>query len=235
MTVFSETVRKMNEKCIDLKIGTLLHGYELDLLNEAEREQFEKHLLSCDFCLHELKNGSHVSKALLENQDLIAQLTEGRSGHDDQPTDVSWGKRTGKSGTRLLIRVAAVVALLLLPFGYYLISVQHGTPKPTETVLLLPDRSEGSVYTVSKNSNIEFQFVFEDSDPNREYVVTFVDSNGKIVHKDEHFTAFDKNSLGKMTLPSSLFIPGPYRLSITDPSAPSEAGSREYRFNIVYK
>ena len=38
------------DKCIDKKLGAKLYAYEIDLLDEAEKEEFEMHLLECKYC-----------------------------------------------------------------------------------------------------------------------------------------------------------------------------------------
>ena len=41
--------------CINSKIGSLIHAYELNALNEENCEKFELHLMECEFCFNEIK------------------------------------------------------------------------------------------------------------------------------------------------------------------------------------
>ena len=66
----------MNE-CINHSLREILHGYEMNRLNEADRERFEAHLLECAFCLTEAESMRRLTNALLANRSaMLAALRE---------------------------------------------------------------------------------------------------------------------------------------------------------------
>src|SRR5262249_46883399 len=62
-----ENISLMN--CTDPKIGRLLEAYEFGLLSEAERRQFDEHLLDCDYCAQDVFQTMPVVEALENNRD----------------------------------------------------------------------------------------------------------------------------------------------------------------------
>ena len=57
-------------ECIDKKIGDMLPLYELNLLSEADREKFERHLFECDCCLESVKRFRNESFLLNNDPDV---------------------------------------------------------------------------------------------------------------------------------------------------------------------
>ncbi|MBC8184541.1 hypothetical protein H8E88_25885 [candidate division KSB1 bacterium] len=54
-------------KCIDFEKGRLIGRYEFNLLTPGEKEEFEEHILKCDFCFRELYEFSPAVKLMKEN------------------------------------------------------------------------------------------------------------------------------------------------------------------------
>jgi hypothetical protein len=54
--------------CTDQDIGKLLGSYELDLLSEEERRQFENHLLECETCFQSLYHGAPIANLIREGK-----------------------------------------------------------------------------------------------------------------------------------------------------------------------
>jgi len=54
--------------CINEKIGNLLSSYELGLLSDEERKQFEGHLPECDFCTQELYRTAPITNLIREKR-----------------------------------------------------------------------------------------------------------------------------------------------------------------------
>ena len=54
-------------KCINPDIGRLIGRYEFDLLTPEEKEEFEEHILKCDYCFRELYEFSPAVKTMKKN------------------------------------------------------------------------------------------------------------------------------------------------------------------------
>ncbi|MDW7681146.1 MAG: hypothetical protein SCK70_11315, partial [bacterium] len=56
------------KKCIDSNIGRLIARYEFELLTANEKNEFEEHVLKCDYCFRELYEFSPAVKIIKENR-----------------------------------------------------------------------------------------------------------------------------------------------------------------------
>lgn len=54
--------------CISETIGSLLSSYELGILSDEERQQFEGHLLECEFCTQELYRTAPITNMIREKR-----------------------------------------------------------------------------------------------------------------------------------------------------------------------
>jgi hypothetical protein len=54
--------------CTDQNIGKLIGSYELDILSEDERRQFENHLLECEDCFQNLYQTAPITKLIREGK-----------------------------------------------------------------------------------------------------------------------------------------------------------------------
>jgi len=96
----------MNE-CIDKRLGNLLYAYEIDLLSDEEREEFEIHLLECKYCNDRVQNfqaATDIIKHDKEIKDVVARL------------DIVKAIPKKPSGTYIksILAVAAVLVILIL-------------------------------------------------------------------------------------------------------------------------
>ena len=60
-------------KCTDPKLRLQLHAYELDQLNDTERDSFEEHLMSCPFCLSEVRAMRPVAAMMTAHREEIRE------------------------------------------------------------------------------------------------------------------------------------------------------------------
>ena len=67
--------------CTDKKIGKLIGSYELDLLSEEQRREFESHLLECEHCFQSLYQTSPIANLIREEKLAPSRNVE---LHDDE-------------------------------------------------------------------------------------------------------------------------------------------------------
>ena len=90
-------------RCLNESIGRKLYAYEAGLLGEAETEQFELHLLECEYCnsqVRALEQGARIIRHDSEVRKAVARMA--------RPEPAAW-YRTGIGRTAL-----AIAALLVL-------------------------------------------------------------------------------------------------------------------------
>jgi len=117
---------------------TLAGAYALDALGEADRENFERHLLGCEAChaeaasLREAVGWLAEPTAAVPPPRLRGQVLAEASRTRQQPPPVRVTKRARKSwhgigwrAPRLAVAIAGVGMLLALALGTLLISTQH--------------------------------------------------------------------------------------------------------------
>ncbi len=96
----------MNE-CIEKRLGDRLYAYEIDLLSDDEREEFEIHLLECKYCndrVHNFQTAADIIKNDGEMKDIVARL--------DTSKNVS--KKSSFTYMKTILAVAAVIIILIL-------------------------------------------------------------------------------------------------------------------------
>ena len=54
----------MSHDCTDKRFQKMLHLYELNLLSETDRQQFEEHLFECDHCFDAVSRFADVTRHL---------------------------------------------------------------------------------------------------------------------------------------------------------------------------
>lgn len=113
------------ETCINPELRSRLHEYELGRLADAERESFEEHLMSCPFCLQEVRAMRPVAALVTEQRDaLVDALRKDGLTYESlrnrllSRPETMWDKLTAWlatwQGRTSLAGAVAVFALLML-------------------------------------------------------------------------------------------------------------------------
>ncbi len=98
--------------CTDSRFADMLHHYELGMLSDDLRQQFEMHLLECEQCFLEAERFRRAA-ALMRHDPDIARMAR-RAAGDDEP-DARTRRGLLRSRTlRVGLAAAAVLALLIL-------------------------------------------------------------------------------------------------------------------------
>lgn len=62
------------KNCTDLNIGKLIFAYEMGTLGDADRDRFDEHLMTCNFCCGELDEMCALAPALREHHHELAEF-----------------------------------------------------------------------------------------------------------------------------------------------------------------
>jgi hypothetical protein len=207
-------------KCIEPKVGALLHAYELQLLSEEETECFELHLMKCEHCLNRIRSiGQNIEMltSASEVAELIDEVAEVEPVDDIPVLKKLWRYIWPETSPILRPALLYVVILLLIIPAY------HGLIKPgkevvtgTKITYIVTNRSaEDNVITLEPR--IEHYLEFELSDRiNCEICQLVIESfEGEVMLDLKAFASINVHRVGILLLPD--IQPGIYRLIFTDP------------------
>jgi len=226
-------------KCTDLKLGALLHAYELKALSDEDAERFEIHLLECEHCFEQLKSFERVTNLLSSDEEVKELIRE--SSTEEYPRPESFLKKLWRyiwPEMPLLFKPALaylLILLMILPAYWGLRKVtETGTEiVPVQNINLAPSRSTGEdVFKINLGKDGLINFVFEAAIVGESYQVIIETKDGKVVYKSDSFREFDRYGTGRLLLPLAKMRPGYYRLVISDPRGEPPLNKREYTFGI---
>jgi tetratricopeptide (TPR) repeat protein len=100
---------KMSD-CIDKKYQRLIHLYELDLLSDHDKEQFELHMMHCDACFEEIEEFKKASDHLVFSNSVRDTI---RSISDSESKTAERAKAIKLRFSRRLIPITVTVAIIL--------------------------------------------------------------------------------------------------------------------------
>ena len=96
--------------CMDKNIGELIGGYELGLLSDEEKRQFENHLLECEYCFQSLYQAAPITNLLRKEKLAPSQNIE----FQDEKEKVSFRL----FGRKWALAAATVITVLLITFVF---------------------------------------------------------------------------------------------------------------------
>jgi tetratricopeptide (TPR) repeat protein len=103
-------------ECSHPEIGKKIHAYELGLLDGDELDQFETHLLECDYCYNEVVKFRTPAHIILTDQKIISDVRNSINGKASEGiTDISEMRRRKRRNNILkVLAAAAIIAFVLI-------------------------------------------------------------------------------------------------------------------------
>ncbi|MBU0985422.1 MAG: tetratricopeptide repeat protein, partial [candidate division Zixibacteria bacterium] len=132
-------------ECINKRLGERLYAYELGMLNDADRDEFEVHLLECDFCRAEAESFLPTVSLLTDDsqtRDRVSELV----GENAPAAESSITPVRGKHRTlwQTVVAVAAVLAILILrPWGIHFDTADDVTASENRVAVMYFDNLSG--------------------------------------------------------------------------------------------
>ncbi len=106
--------------CVEKRFEKMIYLYELGMLSEEEKQEFELHLYECDHCFEKVKSFEETAHQLRNSQHLRDEIARMDSRNIEQESEEK-SKAAGRIWQRLVpasFAVAAIILLLLLkPFS----------------------------------------------------------------------------------------------------------------------
>lgn len=218
-------------RCTDPEVGNMLHAYELNQLDDDQRQTFEQHLMLCDHCFREVEAFAGVARLLRSDEELAEMIARA-----DQPVsakskfrrilDALW-----PSAKPLLLRpLVAYVALALLIYPAY-IGLRTGRTRDFQSAqTLFMNGTRGiSQSDASANRPLTIAFHIESGVNQDTLVLAIVDSFGNIRYSDSSYTELSRSHMGSISLAARALPAGEYTLKV---SALSDSLVAAYRFEL---
>jgi hypothetical protein len=121
--------------CTDKNIGRLIGSYELGLLSDKEKQQFENHLLECEYCFQDLYESAPVANLIREEK--LAPSQKVRLQEDAEKVPVRFFQK------KWAFAVASVLTVLMAAFVFVLLQ------SPGEKTKRLRGHDDVSILVVS--------------------------------------------------------------------------------------
>jgi hypothetical protein len=225
----------MTDKCTKPELGAMLHAYEMGGLSEDDAERFELHLISCDYCLAEIRNFSHYIDVMRSSE--AARAAVANSAEDTAqprmsrlrrwlwPRDIPHIFRPG---------IFVIVILLLVYPGFVgFEEMFEKSPRYIQAAALSSARSMGQQpQTFSGSKDAVITFMFSGAVEGKPYTLTILSESGKTVYTDPAFADFDEFETSRLLIDAGTFAPGTYRMQIVDPTDESGNGKQQYYFQV---
>ncbi|PKK85095.1 MAG: hypothetical protein CVT49_00710 [candidate division Zixibacteria bacterium HGW-Zixibacteria-1] len=230
----------MDDKCIDETAGTLLHAYELGLLSTEEKDRFETHLLSCDYCYAEVKKFMPRGLMLGRAADVKKALQEKLADIGTEPSSRKKLSQYLWPRLPLILKPAFLyflILVLLVPSYMGLKKIteyEYGKEiKPVQMIYLTPTRTPvKNVFESGKETDGVIFIACPGVDKNNSYILEILTESNLPVLVIDDFDKFDERGTAQLVLPWKLMKNGNYQLIIRESTADSTHLLCRYEFGI---
>ncbi|UCC45741.1 MAG: zf-HC2 domain-containing protein [Candidatus Zixiibacteriota bacterium] len=222
-------------ECNDLQYKDMLHAFELGLLTEEDRQQFEMHLLECEYCFSQVEDFLPASKMMRHDPDVrpgddeMRDLLAADASREEDVTSVS-----GKTWSRYsrFLALAAMLIVVGVP-SYWLLFRETAAPPTVQVISLTPVRGGTPAVLYLEDGGIaEIRFTVEGVEMGADIKVRIIVRSGDVVYEADYDEVADVSGNGVISLPMTDFEPGFYKLIFLQPSDTTLAPLREYNFRV---
>jgi hypothetical protein len=210
-------------KCINNDIGKKLYLYELGKLSGQERDEFEIHLIECEYCSKQAAEFGQTADFIRNDpgaREIVKEVLE----FDE-------AKGRSKAGTlKLYYLIAAVIIVVALLPLYKYVLMDKGEPF-TQTINLFPLRfANQQIIELSRGGDVIINFVYDSAVTSNSYKIYIISRDHDTVYVNEKFSAFNSAGSAAIILPASQFSPGYYTLKIVDSATEVRISEKLYIF-----
>lgn len=220
-------------RCIDEKVGALLHAYELKTLSEEESEKFEIHLLHCDYCFNRVAEFEKYASAMRKIEKLKASLAE--SHRPDERRKKMWLLKPGFLYFLIILMAIPAVYGIIKFFDKDLPPGDKAGIGPAQEINpgLIQPGLNGNTFTISSGRGGIINFASGKLTGDYTCLVIIADESGKEIARFDNFSNFDDQGVGRLIIPNESMQSGDYWLIVKAITADSAGEPVKYRFKIV--
>jgi hypothetical protein len=191
----------------------LLPAYEMGILSNKEREEFELHYFECGSCFEEVKEFEQVARLLRGDSEVYktARAITRKHSAASFAEDIKriWSNFRQYAFAKP-VAIAVLILILIIP-SYLLLRAPH----EIQIMNLMAVRGgEYEALNLERGGEAEIHFVLTDAGPGRIYSVDINNFQGKTVYADSSFSGFNEKGQAIVTVPVDRFTPGFYKLRI---------------------
>ncbi len=222
--------------CSDPSLGKLLPEYELGLLDDAEKDAFERHLMSCENCAGQAETMRQPMKLIRTQDSLRRQLNPSETEARFEPSVLKriagylwpsgsfWGKPA--------VSLALLCLMVAFSINEMTLRTDSDFAQPAAILALSDSRAAGAnKIVVSGSEDLVISFGFLSANPNQLYQISVIDPGNYTVYLSDDFQ-FDKQLSGYLVLDRSRLRNGVYTLIINNPADSSPLGADTIRFEV---
>ncbi len=225
-------------KCTNPELGSLLHAYEINALSDKDFEQFEIHLISCEYCFKEVQDFEAIASNVREDEEVKTLVREAAREPAREPGafwEALWRYLWPEAPLVMKPALAYLLVLALLVPAYQgFRGGEDADPAihPVQIISCFPLRdAEAHVFTRGAGDDGMISFYYKGAIPGNPYQVIIQSVDGTIVFQDDQYNRFDEHRTGWLLLPLKTMSPGKYLLSISD-TDPDSPDVQDYYFLI---
>ncbi len=224
------------DKCYDPQIGKMLHAYEMGILPEEAAEQFEMHLMDCQYCYSQLESFDDGASLLSEDKDIRQLLQKESLDGSDSKTWMQriWSHLWPQAPLVFKPAVAYFILLALaIPIITGIFNNSGNHIQPLQSITLVANRSSAAnTFSITEESSGLINFEFPRADTGTEYQVIIINEQGNEVYRDDQVRQLDEFGIGQLYIPLHKMRPGLFQLIVTSKGKESPINERVYNFTI---
>ena len=226
----------MMDKCNKPNTGILLHAYELNLLDEDDRDRFEAHVLECEHCYRELKSFAPHGIILAGSEEVKKEI-EKELARESVLLTIWRNLWPGKPLIYRPVFLLILVVLLIWPAVLGMKAILNGHSEETiarvQKIRLTTLRSNGDTsFEIDKELDGLMVISCPEVEPGEEYLVEVVDSAGKVLFVDSQYTDFNIFKNAELLFPHERMILGDYAVVVSRVSENEATVLYRYDFRI---
>ena len=207
-------------KCTDPAFENKLHSFEMGMLSDDERKQFEEHLLECQSCFEQFQEFLPSARLLRQDPEFEKDATA--------DTPQKSGQSSKLMNVTKFLAAAVIVLVIAVSVRWFVITEVH--ENVSQTIELFPMRDGGSaVIDLSLDGPVRISFFISDSAvTSADILIRNVD--GDTIRSANQYEEIDEFGYGSIVLPLTELSRTHYIMTIVYPCAADSVQEREYTF-----
>ena len=206
-------------RCINPEIGKLLHPFELNQLNDSDREAFELHLLSCDHCFTEISQFEGVAELLRSDQDVRNIIQDAAYEANEKVPFWSRVRSSLWPSTNFFFKPALSYFLVLILAIPAYVGIRQWRSQDIQGVqsLVLTGVRSTSGNKVRSDGPLVVMFRIEGARAGAGYRIKVRTKDDRIIYSDNNFSDVNDREMATLLLDTGSYSAGTYFIDIHDP------------------
>lgn len=225
------------KKCSNTGVGDLLHGYELNILNAAEADAFELHMLECEYCRNELVSFEGAAE-YIRSSDGSRRIVEDVIRSNDSPRSFvqSVVNQIWPRNVILPLRPAFLMVLLMLIVGTKYVTRTSEMPIPQRiypidrltSLASMRTGEQGKIFKAAERNVLTV--IFNDISIESKYLLKIISKSDGKEHYSNENTRFNESGATLLLLEPNSLPPGEYLIKLQDSAGNARWPEQQFRY-----